>query len=100
MDALQIADQHCCLFFLFVDDALEVVELLIYFLTNFIFKSFLVADLLLHLLGLLQVTGALHLDIFELLEMHVRSLFEGQSFTPVTSIIEVAIITEGSIVGN
>lgn len=71
LDAFQIANQHCCLFFLFIDDALEVVELLIDFLTNFIFESFLITDLLLHLLGLLKVAGALHLDIFELLEMHV-----------------------------
>ena len=82
---------------LFINDILQHVKLLVNLLGYFILETFLVENALLHILTLLQIFGALLVDILEHLNMLVRCLLEGQRLSPLSLIFEEALIAESGI---
>ena len=94
---LQVAYYFLGVRLLFVNDALEHVELLVYLFCDLLFKGFLVQDAVLHFGALAQVHGASFVDLLELLDMLIRCLFQSEGFAPLIRVLEVAIIAQGGI---
>ena len=94
LHTFKIADDLLRTRLLFIDYALEIVELFVNFLGDFILQPLLVPNALLHFLAFLQIICALFLYILQMLQMHIRCLLERERLAPVVGILEVALITE------
>ena len=86
--------------FLFVDDALEHVELLVNLLSDLVLEALLVHDALLHLGASLKVVLAHAGDLLQLLDVLGRSLLEGVRLTPLLLLFEEALVAECRVVGR
>lgn len=100
LHALKVANDLLGVAFLFVDDLLEHVELLVDLFGDLFFEALLVEDSLLHFLALNQIFVATLVNFLKLGYVLIRSHLQSEGLAPVGLVLEEAIVTQGGVLGR
>jgi hypothetical protein len=84
---------------LLINDLLEHIELEVYFLVDFVLQTFLIENSLLHISALGKVRRAHVVYLLQKGNLFGRCLLESKSSSPLSLLLEVAVIAKGSVEG-
>ena len=82
LHTFQITNDLFCASFLSINYAFQHVKLIVNLLCDLFLETLLVEDALLHVLALLKVAVTLGVNVFQLLDMLVRGLLQGECLAP------------------
>ena len=98
LHTFQMLDDILSLHLLFIDDHFELLILLVDLLEHFLFKTFLLLQLVLHVLAGSERVRALAENLLELRDLLTCCLLEGHTLTAASMVLEVAVIAQSHVV--